>query len=295
MQAIRERWFDAVATKLLTPDEGKAHDFSQPPGEAALVPHDSVSWQLFKNPVALFVGGIAAVVLELAEPRVRTGVWEYTSFREYPMRRLQRTARAAMITVYAARRDSEAMIARVVRKHGRIAGVAPNGQPFRADDVELLDWVHATASFGIVEATHAYVRPLSTELRDRAYAEGEAAARLFGALGAPTSQAQIDALLESQRGALEASNIVHEFLSIMRHAPVLPAALQPMQNVFVDAGIAITPEWVRERLGLAPILPAWKRKIVRSAAAFADRLVLVSSPAVCSCRRLGLPDDYLFT
>jgi hypothetical protein len=32
---------------------------------------DSVSWRIFKDPVSVFVGGIAAVILELAEPSVR--------------------------------------------------------------------------------------------------------------------------------------------------------------------------------------------------------------------------------
>jgi uncharacterized protein (DUF2236 family) len=31
---------------------------------------DSVSWKIFKNPLGLYIGGIAAVVLQLAEPRV---------------------------------------------------------------------------------------------------------------------------------------------------------------------------------------------------------------------------------
>jgi uncharacterized protein (DUF2236 family) len=52
-----------------------------PAGEPALAAPDSVSWRVFKNPVSLFVGGVTAVILELAEPRVRTGVWEHSSFR----------------------------------------------------------------------------------------------------------------------------------------------------------------------------------------------------------------------
>ena len=52
---------------------------------------DSVSWRVFKNPLSLFIGGVAAVIMELAEPRVRTGVWEHTTFRLDPIRRLRRT------------------------------------------------------------------------------------------------------------------------------------------------------------------------------------------------------------
>jgi uncharacterized protein (DUF2236 family) len=66
---------------LYQPEGGPRVDFRQPAGEPALAAPDSVSWRVFKNPVSLFVGGVTAVILELAEPRVRTGVWEHSSFR----------------------------------------------------------------------------------------------------------------------------------------------------------------------------------------------------------------------
>lgn len=84
-------------------------DFTRPEGEPALIAADSVSWRVFKNPVALYIGGIAAVLLELAEPRVRTGVWEHSSFRSDPLPRMKRTGLAAMVTVYGARSVAERM------------------------------------------------------------------------------------------------------------------------------------------------------------------------------------------
>jgi len=95
---------------------------------------------------ALFIGGVAAVIMELAEPRVRTGVWEHTTFRVDPTRRLRRTGLAAMVTIYGARGKAEAMIARVRRMHDRIAGSTPAGKAYRANDPELLNWVQATAA-----------------------------------------------------------------------------------------------------------------------------------------------------
>ena len=38
-------------------------DFLRPAGEAALVSPDSVSWRVFKNPLSLFIGGVAAMRL----------------------------------------------------------------------------------------------------------------------------------------------------------------------------------------------------------------------------------------
>ena len=270
-------------------------DFSAPPGEPALVAADSISWRIFKNPIALFIGGVAAVILELAEPRVRTGVWEHTSFRDAPLKRLQRTGLAAMITVYGARSRAEAMISGVRRLHEKVAGTTPAGDLYSADDPELLTWVQATASYGFIEAYHRFVRPLSAGERDRCLAEGTEVAALYGASSAPRSQAELEALFRATLDRLEPSSIVQEFLAIMRSAPIMPLVLKPVQHLLVRAAVEITPPDMRGLLDLKGSgLRSWEQALVRQAGAFADRVVLDSSPAVLACRRLGLPGDYLY-
>ncbi|WP_420225125.1 oxygenase MpaB family protein [Pigmentiphaga litoralis] len=292
---VRQR-VESLAAHLLQPSDGPRVDFSLPAGEPALVAPDSVSWQVFKNPATLFIGGVAAVILELAEPRVRTGVWEHTSFRQQPMARLQRTGLAAMMTVYGARKQTEAMIAHVVRLHGAVQGITPGGTPYRATDTDLLDWVQATASFGFLNAYHVYARSLTPEDRDRFYAEGAAAARLYGAQGAPVSEADQQAQFAAMQPRLEASDIVHEFLTIIAHVPVLPARLRGLQSVMVRAAIDLVPAPVRHtlQLGSRAGLRPGERWLVTRIAKAADRFPLRSSPAVQACRRLGLPDDYLY-
>src|SRR6202453_5211445 len=132
---------------LLNPKNGPSIDFTRPLGEGALFPPDSLSWRIFKNPIALLIGGIAAVILELAEPAVRTGVWEHSSFRQDPMGRLQRTGLAALVTVYGARSIAEPMIARVSRMHAKVTGETSAGEAYAANDARLLTWVHTTAAF----------------------------------------------------------------------------------------------------------------------------------------------------
>jgi uncharacterized protein (DUF2236 family) len=271
-------------------------DFIRPAGEPALVPPDSVSWRIFKNPLALFVGGVAAVILELAEPAVRTGVWEHTDFRRHPVRRLERTGLAAMITVYSARSVAEKMIAGVVAQHQRVQGVTPAGEAYRANDPRLLTWVQATAAFGFIEAYRHYVRALTPAEIDQAYAEGAPAAALYGARDAPRSDAERQSLFEAMDERLESSPIVFEFLEIMRTAPILPRPLRRLQPVLIRAAVEITPVRVRERLGLGTSLglSRWQLAVVRRLGTLADRMVLRRSPAVQSCRRLGLPADYLY-
>lgn len=281
---------------LLQPDGNANEDFLHPFGEPALIVPDSVSWRVFKNPLALFIGGVTAVVLELAEPRVRSGVWQYTSFRERPLDRLRRTGYAAMMTVYGPRSRAESMIAGVTRMHARVRGVASDGRAFCASDPELLDWVQATACFGFLEAYHAYVRPLTALQRDRFYAEGKLVARLYGATSAPGSQAALEALFDCMGGRLERSNIVFEFLRIMRRIPALPAPLRPLQGVLIQAAVQTIPAWLRDRIGPSQgwNLPPWQRSLVCRVGEAADRLILRTNPAVLACRRLGLPDDYLY-
>jgi uncharacterized protein (DUF2236 family) len=292
-----QRRLDAAVDDFIYPAVEDKNGFLHPAGEPALATPDSVSWQVFKNPLALFIGGVAAVILELAEPRVRSGVWNHTTFRHDPLPRLQRTGLAAMMTVYGPRSRAEAMITGIARMHQRISGSTPDGLPYQASDSELLNWVHATASFGFLQAYKTYACTLDDANCDRFYAEGACSARLYGALGAPASQSQTEALFQRMQDKLEASAIVFEFLELMRCVPLLPGPLRPVQTLLIKAAVEILPASIRERLGLRDrwYMPVWQRRIVRRLGGAADRLWLGSSPAVQSCRRLGLPGDYLYT
>jgi uncharacterized protein (DUF2236 family) len=286
---------EAATQALFDRGDQSSVDFLRPSGEAALVSPDSVSWRVFKNPLSLFIGGVTAVLMELAEPRVRAGVWEHTNFRVDPIRRLRRTGLAAMVTVYGARSTAETMIARIRRIHDRIAGRTSAGKAYRADDPDLLNWVQATAAFGFLQAYHSYVRPLPRVKRDHYYAEGIPAAALYGATGAPKSEEALEALFEQTAGRLERSGIVFEFLAIMRSAPILPLPLRPVQHLLVRAALDQTPYWLRTILGLNGYgLRAWELAVVRGAGELADRLIVETNPAVQACRRMRLPVDYLY-
>src|ERR1700722_5671460 len=291
-----QRRLDAAAGAFLNPRQGPAIDFARPPGEQALVSPDSVSWRIFKNPIALYVGGLAGVILELAEPAVRTGVWEHSSFRKDPLGRLQRTGSAAMVTIYGARSIALPMIAGVARMHAKVSGKTPAGASYRARDAPLLAWVHTTAAFGIAEAYHRYVEPLSRAELDSMYREGVPVALLYGAPDSPCSDAERRALFESMRRRLEPSPIVFQFLQIMRETPALPRPLRWLQRTLVGAAVEIIPDWIRDLLGLTESygLRQGERWMARLAGAASNRIVLRESPAAQACVRLGLPATHLY-
>ena len=277
--------------------DGPRFDFLQPRGEEALLPADSVTWRIFKNPVSMFVGGITAVILELAEPRVRDGVWNHTTFRTDPMGRLRRTGLAAMVTVYGPHSKAEAMIAGIRRMHGKVSGVTEEGFTYNANDEELLNWVQATASYGFMEAYSQLVKPLTTAEKDSVYREGSIPANLYGAVGAPQSQAEQIALFDKMHEKLKPTEVIEEFLGLMLTTPVFPTLLRPYQHLLVRAAVDILPLETRQYLELdVPRwrLKNWQRKLIRVTGRIADKVVLKATPAVQSCQRLGLPENYLY-
>ncbi len=291
-----EKRLDQAAAVYLKDDRLLSVDFATPCGEPAINGPASVSWRIFKNPVSLFIGGVAAVILEFAEPRVRSGVWDNTSFRSDPVTRLKRTGLAAMVTVYGAQSVARAMIDGVNRRHGAIAGVTPSGEPYAASDPTLLTWVQATAGFGFLEAYSSYVAPLSNDDQNRYYREGQTTAALYGATDAPASLEDLHELFAAMKPRFERSDIIFEFLSIMKKAPAFPQPAQLAQHSLVRAAVDIIPGDVRDILGLDKSygLRPFERRVVRRMARRADRLILRSGPAAQSCRRLGLADDYLY-
>ena len=286
---VGDRLQRRLAALVYPPGTGP-DDFARPAGEPALLAADAVTWRVFANPLAMFVGGVTAVLLELAEPRVRTGVWEHTAFRTEPLARMRRTGHAAMMTAYGPRSRAEAMIARVNAAHARIGGRTPAGEPYAASDVELLTWVQATAAHGFLQAYVRYVRPLSAAERDAYYAENATPARLYGVVEPVCSEREFEALLQAMRPRLEPSAIVLEFLDIVRRMALLPPPLRGLQRMLVAAAVQNLPAELRAHLRLDG--PAWRLGaggawLLRRLAQATDTLTLPTLPAVAARRRVS--------
>jgi uncharacterized protein (DUF2236 family) len=126
------------------------------------------------------------------------------------------------------------------------------------------------------------------------YAEGTQAASLYGA-SAPPSEEALEMRFEAMADKLERSEILFEFLAIMRAAPILPLPLRPLQSLLTRGAIDLTPHWVQAILGLTGQgLNELEAAVLGKIVGFADRLVLETSPAVQACRRMRLPPNYLY-
>jgi uncharacterized protein (DUF2236 family) len=271
-------------------------DFAHPRGAPAYAGPDSVSWRVFKNPIALSVGGVAAVLLEFADARIRSGVWDHSTYKADPVGRSQRTGMAAMIGVYGPRDVAQRVIQGVTNMHARVAGQTPHGEHYRALDPDLLDWVSATASWGFLNAYDRFVAPLSDADKERFYAEAMPVAKLYGVTHSPRSDADFMAMLNALAPRFEPHPIVHEFLTVFASGPGALGLPRFARRAIARASVSLLPPVVREKLQLGAKydLSPFARASLKAAAALAEHVPVLPAPPAQACLRLGLPADFLY-
>ena len=175
-------------------------------------------------------------------------------------------------------------------------GETPSGETYSALDVELLDWVSATASYGFLTAYDRFVQPVSDVDKTRFYAEGDAVARLYGVQHPLTCEADFHTMLDSLLPRFEPHPINTEFLDIMKSGRAARGVPKGLQSAIVHAAVSILPDAVRERLELGPeydLSPRGER-VVRFMGTLAERIPVPASPAGQACIRLGLPATFLW-
>jgi uncharacterized protein (DUF2236 family) len=271
-------------------------DFANPPGAPAFCAPDSVAWRVFKNPIALGVGGVAAVLLEFADARIRSGVWDHSTYKQDPIGRSQRTGMAAMVGVFGPKQAARRVIQGVTNMHARVAGATPTGEAYKALDVELLDWVSATAGWGFLTAYDRFVAKLTEAEKRRYYADHEPVARLYGVQAPLKSDADFDTMLANLLPRFEPHPIVTEFLDIFQNSTGAIGVPKRVRRTIARGAVAILPPSVRERLelGAAYDLSPLGEQMLRGMGALADRIPISSAPPAQACRRLGLPSDFLY-
>lgn len=275
---------------------GTRIDFASPPGEPALLPPDSVQWRVYKNQIALGIGGIAAVLLEFAEPRIRSGVWEHSTYKVDPIGRSRRTGTVALLACYGPASTARNVIGMVNRMHGKVVGETPGGEKYRAMDPVLLDWVAATASYGFLMAYDRFVSPVTEADKDRFMRDGEAIGRQFGARRTPQSIADFMVMMEELEPRFEPHPIIAEFLGIIESGRAAPSIPKFLHRAVSRAAVSLLPPHIRQRLNLGREydLSVPEKLALKMAGKLADKRMDAKSAPVQASQRLGLPADFLY-
>jgi len=211
---------------------------------------DSVSWRLHADP-AMLAGGMRALLVQALEPRAMAGVDQHSGYRDDPWARLRRTTEFVYATTYGDRAAAEAACARVRSVHTHVHGVDPvTGRAYRADDPDLLLWIHAVEVESFVVAYRAYAGRLSDADADRYTREMGRVAEAceLPRDRVPQSYGELREYLASVEG-LQVTPAAREGMRTIL-GPPMPLQYRPAWGVVVGATLAILPSWVRGLYGL---------------------------------------------
>jgi uncharacterized protein (DUF2236 family) len=125
--------------------------------------------------------------MQLAHPWIAAAIEQHSETFVHPIRRFHRTFNIALAMVFGSLEQSLAAARRLHTRHGAITGRLPSpagmfsaGSFYCANAVPALRWVHATLVESTPMAYDLVLPPLTTDERERYYAESRLLACLFG-------------------------------------------------------------------------------------------------------------------
>jgi uncharacterized protein (DUF2236 family) len=212
------------------------------------------------SPLAPFLGGGAAVLLQVAHPLVAAGVVQHSDYRRDLWRRLARTLRALYLIAYGTKAEAERAGEAVQAVHAHVLGRThtqlgrfPPGTPYAASDPELMLWVHATLVEASLSVYQRFVRTLSLKDRERYYREMSLVARLFGTPASviPCTFADFRDYFSAQLAGetITVTAPAREVAAVIHEAP-LPAPLRMLVPAHRLATAGLLPPWLRQEYGL---------------------------------------------
>ncbi len=229
-----------------------------PTSDEALFPKDSPIRMVHADIVAMMVGGVRGLLLQMLHPHALQGVLDHSNFRTDMHGRLRRTARFIAVTTFGHRDDAMAAVGRVNRIHAKVGGTLPDGTAYSATDPRTLAWVHVAEATSFLAAYLRHVRPdMPGSEQDEYYRQFAVIARALGADPVPIDRREAEAIFRDLRSDLTASPAAREIaqLVLTQKPPGSPPAVQALLGA---EAVALLPPFARsmlalERPGLAAI------------------------------------------
>ncbi|WFL77611.1 oxygenase MpaB family protein [Altererythrobacter arenosus] len=222
-----------------------------PPSDEALFERNTPVRMVHADIVAMMVGGIRGLLLQMLHPHALQGVLDHSNFRSDMHGRLRRTARFIAVTTFGHRDDARAAIERVNRIHAKVGGTLPDGTSYSATDPRTLAFVHVAEATSFLAAYLRHVRPdMPGYEQDEYYRQFALVARVLGADPVPESRNEAEALFRELRTELRTSPEAREVaqLVLTQRPEGAPPAVQAMLGA---EAVAILPSFARSMLGLS--------------------------------------------
>jgi uncharacterized protein (DUF2236 family) len=217
--------------------------FLEPPGDRGLFGPESVAWKVHADFISMMIGGISSLVLQALHPKALAGVWDHSSFRQDLKGRLGRTAFFIAATTYGSHEMADKAINRVNQIHQKVTGFDEFNQPYRADDPELLAWVHMTETRSFMCSYEPYrSETLIPKQKDQYFAEMKMLGERLGAIDLPDTYAGTEQAIRQYIPQLHYGERAKSIIEMLDQFPSSLSA-KPFVNLISRAGFLNLPDW----------------------------------------------------
>lgn len=221
------------------------------PSDEALFERNSPIRMVHADVVAMMVGGMRGLMLQMLHPHALQGVLDHSDFQADMHGRLRRTARFIAVTTYGHRDEAEKAIERVNRIHESVEGKLPDGTPYSARDPQTLAWVHLAGATSFLEAHMRYVRPsMPVAEQDAYFRQSAVIARKLHADPVPESRSEAAELERAMRPRLQGSEQARAVAWLILEQR--PRGVGAMQPLLAAAAVDLLPPNARTMLDLRP-------------------------------------------
>lgn len=262
-----------------------ARSVPEHPADAGLFGPQSVVWRVNRDR-AFPLAGMRSLMVQALHPLAMAGVAEHSDWTRDPFGRLAATSGYVLTVTYGDTASANAAAARVRAVHTHVRGIDPvTGLGYRAQDPDLLLWVHAGMVDSIVHVVQRYGRGLDAAEADRYVAEMVPFATILGVPPeqVPSSAHSLRTYIESV-GLRQATPAAREAIAIVLDPPDLAPDLRELWRDLGQVAIGTLPDWAREMYGFAKPPPeTLEREPVRQLIGAVD-LMFESLPGVLEAR-----------
>lgn len=222
--------------------------FKTPVGDPGLFGPQSVVWKVHADFSAMMVGGLSSLMIQALHPRALAAVWDHSNFREQLKARLGRTALFVASTTYGGVVLATQSIQRVNAIHAKIEGIDLKGQPYKANEPDLLRWVHLVEMVSFLNAyQHLALRPLSLADCNQYVVEMNQVGEMLGAVNLPNTLQDVQNAIGQYEPVLTFDHRTRETLQSIENYSV-GLTEKPFFSLILQSSFDIMPHWLLEKM-----------------------------------------------
>ena len=259
--------------------------------EGLFTPADE-PWTVHAN-LTTVIGGIRALLMQALHPGSLAGVADHSRYEADPLGRLAGTTRWLTILTFGSNSAIAKESARVNGMHSRVTGnyVASDGsqKPYRAQDEDLLLWVHVAFTDSFLSTFQLYSgKQVSAAEYVKKWSKAVAP---LGLTNAPQSEVELDAAIEEfrERGILAINETTRKVIDFIKRPPLSRTARFAYWFLF-QAALSSIPKQYQEMLGLKAIPLRFVRPVATGFVGMMRFAIGNRSPLEeAALTRMGLP------